>query len=143
MLSEMARAVRIGGTVAAYVWDYANQMQLIGYFWNAVALDKMVLALDEGQRFPLCQPEPLRQLFQTSAQLENIEIRAIDVPTIFRNFETTGLHSLVAKALPLAIQCPFLKHKESLFERYKANTFRCLVRFNSSYRSYLGHPWGM
>jgi ubiquinone/menaquinone biosynthesis C-methylase UbiE len=67
-LSEMVRVVRLGGTVAAYVWDYADQMQLIRYFWNAaVALDKTVLALDEGQRFPLCQPEPLRQLFQTTA----------------------------------------------------------------------------
>ena len=87
-LSEMVRAARIGGTVAAYVWDYADLMQPIRYFWNAaVALDRTVLALDEGQRFPLCQPEPLRQLFQTSPHLENVEIRAIDVPTMFRNFD--------------------------------------------------------
>jgi SAM-dependent methyltransferase len=87
-LSEMARAVRIGGTAAAYVWDYADQMQLIRYFWNtAIALDKTVMALDEGQRFTLCRPEPLKQLFHTSAQLENVEIRAIDVPTIFPNFD--------------------------------------------------------
>ena len=88
MLSEMVRAVRIGGTVAAYVWDYADEMQLIRYFWNAaVTLDKTAVALDEGQRFPLCQPEPLKQLFRTSAQLKNIVIRAIDVPTIFGNFD--------------------------------------------------------
>ena len=63
-------------------------MQPIRYFWNAaVALDKIAIALDEGQRFPLCKPERLRQLFQTSPQLENVEIRAIDVPTIFRNFD--------------------------------------------------------
>jgi ubiquinone/menaquinone biosynthesis C-methylase UbiE len=42
-LSEMIRAVRIGGTVAAYVWDYAGQMQLMRYFWDAaVALDGAV-----------------------------------------------------------------------------------------------------
>jgi len=58
MLGEMIRAVRIGGTIAAYVWDYADYMQPIRYFWNAaVALDKTVVALDEGQRFPLYQPE--------------------------------------------------------------------------------------
>ena len=28
-LSAMIRAVRLGGTVAAYVWDYAHQMQFI------------------------------------------------------------------------------------------------------------------
>jgi len=87
-LSEMIQAVRIGGTVAAYVWDYADQMQLIRYFWNAaVALDETAASvLDEGQRFPLCQPEPLRQLFQTK-QLGKVEIRSIDVPTIFRDFD--------------------------------------------------------
>jgi SAM-dependent methyltransferase len=88
MLNEMARAVCVGGTVAAYVWDYTDQIQLIRYFWNAaVELDKTVLALDEGQRFSLCQPEPLRQLFQSSTRLEDIEVRAIDVPTIFTNFD--------------------------------------------------------
>jgi SAM-dependent methyltransferase len=82
-LSEMIRAVRIGGTVAAYVWDYAGQMQLMRYFWDAaVALDGAVSALDEGQRFPLCQPEPLRQLFQTS-QLGKVEVHLIDVATNF------------------------------------------------------------
>ena len=87
-LNEMIRAVRMGGTVAAYVWDYTDQMQLMRYFWNAaVALDgTAALALDEGQRFPLCQPEPLRQLFQTS-QLRNVEVRSIDVPTIFHDFD--------------------------------------------------------
>ncbi|HEY7108281.1 MAG TPA: class I SAM-dependent methyltransferase [Nitrososphaeraceae archaeon] len=88
MLSEMIRAVRIGGTVAAYVWDYADKMQLIRYFWNAaVSLQgAAALALDEGQRFPLCHPESLRQLFHTE-QLEKVEVRSIDVPTIFRDFD--------------------------------------------------------
>ena len=87
-LSEMIRAVRIGGIVAAYVWDYADKMQLIRYFWNAaVALDeKAAFALDEGHHFPLCQPEPLRQLFQTT-QLGKVEVRSIDVPTTFRDFD--------------------------------------------------------
>ena len=86
-LNEMIRAVRIGGIVAAYVWDYAGQMQLMRYFWDAaVALDGAVSALDEGQRFPLCQPEPLRQLFRT-AQLEKLEVHLIDVGTAFRDFD--------------------------------------------------------
>jgi SAM-dependent methyltransferase len=89
MLREMIRAVRVGGTVAAYVWDYAGQMQLMRYFWNAaVELDMTgAISLDEGQRFPICQPEPLRQLFQTTDQLGNVEVRAIDVVTHFHNFD--------------------------------------------------------
>jgi SAM-dependent methyltransferase len=87
MLREMVRAVRKGGTVAAYVWDYAGQMQLIRFFWDAVmALDPTAHKLDEGQRFPLCQLEPLRQVFQTT-QLGKVEVRQIDVPTIFHDFD--------------------------------------------------------
>lgn len=88
-LREMIRAVRVGGTVAAYVWDYAGQMQLMRHFWNAaVELDRTAaLALDEGLRFPICQPEPLRQLFQTVTQLEKVEGRLIDADTIFGNFD--------------------------------------------------------
>lgn len=86
-LKEMVRAARKGGLVAAYVWDYAGQMQLMRYFWDAaVALDPAAYALDEGVRFPLCQPDPLRQLFQ-AARLEQVEVRSIDIPTIFRNFD--------------------------------------------------------
>jgi SAM-dependent methyltransferase len=89
VLSEMIRAVRVDGTVAAYVWDYAGHMQLIRYFWDAaVELGGAVaLALDEGQRFPLCRPESLRQLFQSPNQLGRAEVRPIEVATIFRNFD--------------------------------------------------------
>ena len=84
---EMARVVRSGGIVAAYVWDYAGKMQLMRHFWNAaVALDPQALDLDEGRRFPLCQPEPLRQLFQR-AGLTSVDVRAIDIATDFQDFD--------------------------------------------------------
>ncbi len=83
---EMARVVRVGGTVAAYVWDYAGKMELMRYFWDAaVALDRTALALDEGGRFPMCRPDPLVELF-TQAGLRDVRARAIDVPTRFRDF---------------------------------------------------------
>jgi hypothetical protein len=28
--------VQPGGTIAAYVWDYSGEMQLMRYFWNAI-----------------------------------------------------------------------------------------------------------
>ena len=43
-------------------------------------------ALDEGIRFPLCHPEPLAALFR-QAGLSGVEVRAIDAPTPFRDFE--------------------------------------------------------
>jgi SAM-dependent methyltransferase len=86
-VAEMARAVRSQGTIAAYVWDYAGKMELMRYFWDAaVALDPAALALDEGRRFPICQPEPLTELF-TQAGLREVEVRAIDAPTRFRDFD--------------------------------------------------------
>ena len=85
-LSEMVRVTKTGGVVAAYVWDYAEGMQIIRHFWEAaVMLDASASVLDEGRRFPLCKPDPLGKLFQ-DAGLEHVETRAIDVPAVFRNF---------------------------------------------------------
>lgn len=86
-LAEMARVTRPGGTVAAYVWDYADGMQLIRQFWDAaIALDPAARAFDEAGRFPLCQPGPLATLFR-EAGLRAIETRPIDAPTPFRDFD--------------------------------------------------------
>jgi SAM-dependent methyltransferase len=86
-LSEMARMVCSGGKVAMYVWNYAGEMQLTRYFWDAAGmLDPAAIELDEGRRFPLCQPNPLVQLFQNCG-LRNMEARAIDAPTVFRSFD--------------------------------------------------------
>lgn len=87
MIAALARALRPGGLLALYVWDYAGRMELLRYFWDAAAeLDAAAGELDEGRRFPLCQPEPLRALFANQG-LAEVEVRAIDVPTRFRDFE--------------------------------------------------------
>lgn len=84
-VAEMARVAKVGGVIAVYVWDYLGQMQFMRYFWDAaVALDPD--AVDEGRRYPMCQPEPLSKLFQ-NAGLEHVEVRAIDIPTDFRDFD--------------------------------------------------------
>lgn len=86
-VGEMRRAVRPGGTVALYVWDYVAQMQLMRYFWDAaVALDPAAQALDEAVRFPICQPGPLSELV-TAAGLGAVATTAIDVPTVFAGFD--------------------------------------------------------
>ena len=84
---EMIRVTRPGGTVAAYVWDYAGKMELIRKFWDAaIQLDSAAAIADEGKRFPLCLPGALRALFET-AGLRSVEERAIDVETRFRDFD--------------------------------------------------------
>ncbi|MEP7291055.1 MAG: methyltransferase domain-containing protein, partial [Chloroflexota bacterium] len=87
MVAEMARVAKPGGTVALYVWDYADQMQLMRHFWDAaVALDAEAQAFDEGRRFSVCQPEPLAALFH-AAGLHSLEVRPIVIPTDFANFD--------------------------------------------------------
>ena len=86
-LLDMVRVAKPGGVVAAYVWDYAGQMQIIRYFWDAVlALHPDALELDEGRRFPVCKPESLAALFQ-SVGLGQVDVRGIEFPTHFRDFE--------------------------------------------------------
>jgi len=36
-LSEMRRVLKVNGTIAAYVWDYAGRMDFLRIFWNAAA----------------------------------------------------------------------------------------------------------
>jgi SAM-dependent methyltransferase len=88
MVAEMARVVRPGGVVALYVWDYAGEMQLMRRFWDAaVALDPVATERDEGRRVPpLCQPEPLARYFR-DAGLHAVTTHALDVPTVFRDFD--------------------------------------------------------
>lgn len=84
---EMARVVRSGGTVALYVWDYAESMQLLRYFWNAATtLDARAAELDEGRKFSVCNEGALRQLFG-GAGLRDVHTRLITVPTPFRDFD--------------------------------------------------------
>ncbi len=86
-LGEMVRVTAAGGTIGAYVWDYAEKMELMRYFWDAaVALDPQAAKLDEGTRFPLCRQPALMALF-TSAGLGDVDVTAIDITTRFADFE--------------------------------------------------------
>ncbi len=86
-VAEMTRVVRPGGIVAGYVWDYAGKMELMRYFWDAaVALKPEDLERDEGRRFPICKPGPLKDLFE-GVGLQHVEVRNIDVSTPFRDFD--------------------------------------------------------
>lgn len=85
--TELGRVAKKDGTIAAYVWDYAGEMQLMRHFWDAaVALDPSAYESDESVRFPICKPEPLAALWR-AAGLGSVETRAIDVPTVFRDFD--------------------------------------------------------
>jgi hypothetical protein len=81
------RVTRPGGAVGASVWDIPGEMQRTRYFWDAVAaIDAEAATLDPRPHFPICQPEPLAELFR-AARLEDVVIDAIDLPMAFRDLD--------------------------------------------------------
>jgi len=83
--AALAEMRRVGGTVAAYVWDYGKDMQFMRYFWDAaVDLDPSVRGLDEAVRFPVASEPGLRTLF---ADFADVSTTALDLPTVFADFD--------------------------------------------------------
>jgi SAM-dependent methyltransferase len=86
-LAEMRHAVRPGGTVAAYVWDYAGGMAMLTTVWDAaVALDPAVAPMHEATRFPSNHPDPLRALF-AGAGLRHVAVEGIAVLVDLATFD--------------------------------------------------------
>lgn len=84
-VAEMRRVTRPGGTLAAAVWDYGGEMEMLKIF------DEEASAFDPGfvtdeRRMPLGKPEALRELFQ-GAGLEHVETTAIDTTLHFTSFD--------------------------------------------------------
>ena len=84
-VAEQVRVVRPGGTVAAYVWDYAEGMAMMRLFWDA-AREVDPDAPDEGSRFPLCRPDGLAGVWR-AAGLADVTVDAIEIPTWFVDFD--------------------------------------------------------
>ena len=86
-LGEMKRVTRQNGIIAAYVWDYAGKMEFLRYFWDAaIQIDPSSRGLDEGIRFPVCNPENLSREF-LKAGITNVETSFLDIETVFENFD--------------------------------------------------------
>lgn len=82
-VAEARRVVRPGGTVASYVWDYADGMRFMRYFWDAAReVDPAGADVDEAARFPICAPDALASAFGPGA-----EVRDVTVPTVFADFD--------------------------------------------------------
>ena len=66
---------------------YADGMQMMRHFWDAaVAVSPHDAKLDQAEQFPLCQPGPLKALFEHTG-LKSVTVRAIDIPTVFQGFD--------------------------------------------------------
>jgi SAM-dependent methyltransferase len=90
-VEAMRQRLRPGGTLAAYLWEYAAGMQFLRIFWDvAVALDPSAAHLDEGPRFPICRADGLKELF-LQAGLQAVEVRPIEILTHFPDFDAYWL----------------------------------------------------
>jgi ubiquinone/menaquinone biosynthesis C-methylase UbiE len=97
VVKSMIQAVRDGGVIAAYVWDYGGQMEMMRHFWDAAKqVDPAASEADAGQRFTITRPENLRSLFE-SADLKAVEVMPIDVQTRFQDFNDYWLPFLGAQ----------------------------------------------
>jgi SAM-dependent methyltransferase len=86
-LAAIRERLRPGGTVAVYVWDYADGMEFLRIFWEeAAALNSGADAVDERRRFPLCRQPALAALFE-HAGLADVETASIEIPTDFAGFD--------------------------------------------------------
>ena len=84
---EQVEIAAPGGLIGAFVWDYAEGMEFLRHFWNAAAsIDENASQLDEGRRFPVCDPESLAAVFK-AAGLERVRVTALSVVTRFASFE--------------------------------------------------------
>jgi SAM-dependent methyltransferase len=86
-VANMSRLVKTGGLVAAYVWDYADKMEMMRHFWKAaITIDPSAAELDSGKLFTICRPDNLKALFEGEG-LHAVEVIAIDIQTVFKDFD--------------------------------------------------------
>ncbi|GIF77148.1 class I SAM-dependent methyltransferase [Asanoa siamensis] len=85
-VAEMARVTVPGGTVAAYVWDYGEGMEMLRHFWTAATTIDPTAPDELGRFAAICRPDPLRTLW-SGAGLTSVTVDAVSVPTTFTGFD--------------------------------------------------------
>ncbi len=86
-VEALRRMREIGSTVAVYVWDYTDGMELMRYFFDAmIEVRPQDREHDEGLRFSFCTTKGLDELF-SEAGFTTVGLREIVVPTEFASFD--------------------------------------------------------
>jgi SAM-dependent methyltransferase len=85
-LREVQRVTKVGGRVAAAVWDYGDGMRMLRAYWDAVArIDPKSESRDE-RHMPLCRSGELSRLWMQCG-LKHVEERALGIVMRFENFQ--------------------------------------------------------
>lgn len=139
-ISEMLRVTKPGGKIGIFLWDYEKEMQMLRYFWDvAVELDDNAHKYDEGVRFPLCKKGNLEALFREIG-LKQIESTAIDIKTIFRNFDDYW-QPFLCKVGPAPTYVMSLDHKNR--QKLKEQLFKALPINNDGTISLSARAWAV
>jgi hypothetical protein len=86
-MEEQLEVTRPGGCVGALVWDYRDGMEFLRHFWDAASvIESGAAEADEGRRFPICNPDSLRSLFE-AAGADDVRGGSVSVPTAFASFD--------------------------------------------------------
>ena len=85
-LAEMRRVTKTKGTVAAAVWDYGEDMEMLRAFWDeAVALTPASVAKDE-RHMPFCRRGDLSALWREQG-LQDVVEDGLTIETRFESFD--------------------------------------------------------
>ncbi len=77
-LAEQHRVVRSGGTIAAYVWDYAGEYEFARRFWDAaLSIDPRAAAYDPARKAAICREQSLHEAL-IAAGCTGVETRVFD-----------------------------------------------------------------
>jgi trans-aconitate methyltransferase len=99
-VQSMMDRVRPGGTIAAYVWDYADGMQFLRFFWEEAAAEEPSAAdLDEARRFPLCHTDRLAELLR-QAGMASVTTTSLQIARSSRTSTTSGHHFVPVPVQP-------------------------------------------
>ena len=87
-LAEMCRVVRPGGTVAAYVWDFAGRRSLSQHLWDAIAASSpdAEAVRRNALQADASHPDALARLFRTQ-RLADVHVRNLDVQVTFESMD--------------------------------------------------------
>ncbi|HEU4583786.1 MAG TPA: methyltransferase domain-containing protein [Polyangiaceae bacterium] len=136
ILREMARVTRPGGTVAAYVWDYGERMQILRAFWDvAFTLDPAARNRDEANRSTIWRPTELERAFR-AAGLGQVRSTQIELSARYDTFEEywrpfrggQGTVASYAMALPEARRELLLARLEASLPRAADGKIQLAVR---------------
>ena len=87
-LAEQHRVVRAGGTIAAYVWDYAGEYEFARRFWDAaLSIDPRAAAYDPGRKAKICSEQNLHEALAVAGCTE-VETCVFDDTGEFPSRET-------------------------------------------------------